>query len=190
MAATLTAVQLAIKNGLIAEPTQSVIDAITGRNDSFLASWCNELHPSVKAWRATAPWLEVANVIDFAKYTPSAANLPVDITGLNKLMAILIKLTVQQNMALMMTAGVNAKDAGTMDALLDSVTAIPSGALGANTSPGGASGVNVATVLIRTATRGQVYAGGVDVTKGTVTAKVLVFEGRIETSDIGLMFNP
>ena len=75
-----------------------------------------------------ASWEAIQNAIEYAKYTPSTANTPIDTTGTNKLLAILIKLTVQQNMLIGMHQRLDATDSGTITALLDTVTGIPSGA--------------------------------------------------------------
>ena len=71
--------------------------------------------------------------------------------------------------------------------LRDAVIAIPSGAAGANVTAGGASGVNVLTPCTRPATRAEkllATASQPSDTTGTVTARVMGYEGDIGLSNI------
>ena len=76
--------------------------------------------------------------------------------------------------------------------LRDAVILVPSGAGGANTSPGGASGVNVLNVCVRTATRAELILAaasqGSDTTGG-VTARVLTWEGLLSGNDVSAARN-
>lgn len=151
----------------------------------LMAGWYNGPHATARAWNSRARWADIQGAIDYGKYTPAVANVPTDVAGTNRLLGILIKLTVQQNMLLGQAGMVDATDAGTVDAVIDSVTGIQSGAAGAVTSPGGASGVNAAQQMTRAATRCEAIYGGTDMTKGTITAKVLAWEGTIGEQEIG-----
>lgn len=185
MASNLTAPQLALlKTAINSETDPEFVGYRTNGQPSLMAEWFNRNHASVKAWDANASWEAIQNAIDYAKYTPSVANMPTDTPGLCRLVGILIKLTVQQNMLIGMQSRVDATDGGTVDALLDTVIQVQSGASGATTSPGGASGVNVANALTRPATRAEAVFGGSDVVKGTVTAKVLSRQGPLNDEDI------
>lgn len=174
----------ALKAAIAAETDPTFTSYRTNGQTTLMAAWLNQPHATVKAWDAAADWQSIANAINFAQYTPSAAQTPTDTAGLCKLLTILVKLNVQQNMLLAHRDALNARDTGNIDALLDSVTDIQSGNNGALRHPGGASGVNVANQLVRAAKRGEVVFGGGDVTKGTVTAKMLAYEGDIADTDI------
>lgn len=182
---TLDAAQLAtLRTAINSEVDAEFVSYRTNGQTPLMTAWLNRPHASVKAWDAAADWQSIANAISFAQYTPSAAQTPTDIAGLCKLLTILIKLTVQQNMLLAHRDTLNARDTGNIDALLDTVTDIQSGNNGALRQPGGTSGVNAANQLVRPAKRGEVVFGGSDVVKGTVTAKMLTREGDITDSDI------
>lgn len=182
----LTTAQLqTLKAAILAETDQEFAGYRANGQTGLMAQWLNGNHATVKAWDANASWEAVQNAIDYAKYTPSAANTPTDAAGTNRMLAILLKLAVQQNMLIGMQQRIDATDTGTVDALLDTVMAVPAGAGGALVAPGGASGVNVAAALTRPATRAEAIFGGQDVTKGTVTAKMLTRPGSITDADIG-----
>lgn len=80
--------------------------------------------------------------------------------------------------------GIDARDDGNVDALIDTVTAVYTLSGSGTAAPGGASGVNVANRLARAARRGELVFGGTDRTDGTVTAKVLTWEGLLNADDI------
>jgi hypothetical protein len=63
--------------------------------------------------------------------------------------------------------------------LRDAVVAVPAGAGGSNVSPGGVSGATVLNACVRDALRIEAILAGGDATTGTVTAKLLGFEGAI-----------
>lgn len=182
---TLTAPQLqALKTAVNTETDPVFAGYRANGQNTLMADWFNQPHASVKAWDKNASWESIQNAIDYAKYTPAVANMPTDTAGLCRLMGILLKLMVQQNMLIGMQARVDGTDSGTVDALLDTVVQVQSGVGGAATSPGGSNGVNVANTLTRAALRGEAVFGGSDVTKGTVTAKVLAREGWLQDIDI------
>lgn len=186
---SLTPQQLpALKAAILAETDTTFVGYRNSGATGAMADWYNEAHATTKGWNQAADWAEVFNAIDAAKYTPTAANIPADTAGTNRMLAILLKLQVQQNLLLALPT-VDARDAGTVDAILDSVVQVPSGAAGALTAPGGANGVNVANKLVRPALKGEAIYGGQDVTKGTVTAKVLTYEGKITNEDVVAAIN-
>lgn len=149
-----------------------------------MAEWLNGNHASQLAWDSSSNWSEIQNAIDYAKYTPATANIPTDIAGLCKLMAIMIKLTVQQNMLLGMVNGVNATNAGLVSAILDTTIQIPAGVGGAVVSPGGAAGVAVATVMARKASKAEALFITTTPTFGGVTAALLSWEGTVTSNDV------
>lgn len=173
-----------LKSAITAETDPTFVGYRTSGSVGLMAQWYNQPHATAKAWHTAAQWYDIANAIDWSKYTPATANIPTDTAGTNKLLAILIKATVQQNMIIAMQSGVDATDGGTIDGLLDTVVQVPAGAAGANVNPGGTGGVNVANVLARTALKGEFVFGGTDVVKGTVTAKILNLPGELYDQDI------
>lgn len=185
MATDLTTPQLqALKAAINAETDPAFVGWRTNGQVPLMAGWFNGAHPTAKAWDKNASWEAIQNAIDYAKYTPGIANMPSDTAGLCRLVGVLIKLTVQQNLLIGMQSRVDATDGGTIDAILDGVVQVQSGAGGAIVAPGGANGVNVANAMTRAATRGEAVFGGSDVTKGTVVAKVLTREGQLTDEDI------
>lgn len=181
----MTPTQLAtLKAAILAETDPTFVGYRTNGQTTLMADWYNQPHATVKAWNRQAVWQDIANAIDFAKYTPSSANTPTDTAGTNRLLAILIKLAVQQNMLLMTQTSFDAVDTGNRAALMDTVTQVPSGASGNTVNPGGPQGSLVAAVITRPALRGEVVFGGTDVAEGSVTAKVLNREGQVTDTDI------
>jgi hypothetical protein len=97
--------------------------------------------------------------------------------------------TKQMNLQ-MMTQGrisLNCAKVNIRSGLRDAVISVPSGAGGANNAPGGASGVTVLNNCTRAATRVEkllaTASQGSDTT-GTVTARVMGFEGSVSDRDI------
>lgn len=182
----LTEAQLpALRAAIDAETDPEFVVYRDNGQTGLMAGWFNGPHASVRAWNSRARWADIQGAIDYGKYTPAVANMPTDVAGTNRLLGILIKLTVQQNMLLGQAGMVDATDPGTVDAVIDSVTSIQSGVGGAATAPGGASGVNAAQQMTRAATRCEAVYGGSYMTKGTVTALVLAWEGTIGEQEIG-----
>ena len=175
-----------LKAAIAAETDATFVGYRTNGQTGLMAAWFNGAHPSAKAWNSAARWADIGNAIDFSRYTPSVANMPSDTAGTNRLVGILIKLMVQQNLILLAgsAALMDATDTGNIKAVLDTVTGIQSGSAGAVQAPGGALGVNVANALTRAATRGEAVFGGTDYTDGNVTAKLLTREGDITESDV------
>ncbi|MDO9313388.1 MAG: hypothetical protein Q7T97_02445 [Burkholderiaceae bacterium] len=138
--------------------------------------------PAVNVWRTEAPVADIIDAINWAQYTPVDV---VDATSIytNRLLAIQTKqMNLQMN--LQGRESVNASKVNIRAGLRDAVIAVPAGAGGAAVSPGGASGVNVLNACVRNALRVEAILAGADATTGTVTAKLLVFEGSVNYQDI------
>lgn len=138
--------------------------------------------PTFSVWRTDAPVNDIFDAIDATKYTPTDAP---DTTVLfqNRAIAIQIKQTNLQ----MLTQGKTSLDAGKANVrawLRDCVIALPSGASGASTSAGGASGVNVLNTCTRNARYIEKILAGSSATTGTVTANLLGFEGTVNYQDV------
>lgn len=139
----------------------------------------------MNVWKTNTDVNDIYDQIDFSKYTP--VDSP-DSTTLytNRAYAINIK---QMNLQTMLIGRsfLNTAKVIIRSSLRDAVIAVPAGTGGANVSPGGASGVNVLNTCTRLATRIEkllVNASQGSDTTGTVTARVMGFEGTIQPSDI------
>ncbi len=139
-------------------------------------------NPAVSVWRSDAPVQAIIDAIVWSNYTPNDAP-DNTATFTNRLLAIQTK---QMNLQLMLQGRetLNANNPSLRLGLRDAVINVPSGAGGAATSPGGASGVNVLNKMVRTATRGEAILAGSDSTTGTVTAKMLGCEGSVSSDDV------
>lgn len=180
-----TAQLLLLKAGILAETDPEFVAMRTAGATGAMAIWLNGPHPTAKVWSPQASWEVVQNAIDYSKYTPSAANLPTDIAGLCRLVAIFIKLTVQQNMLIGMVNGVNARRDSNVKALLDTVTQIPSGASGNNVNPGALNGANVAAAISRPAKRAEaLFINSTSTNGGVTAANNLSFEGSLSDADV------
>jgi hypothetical protein len=150
-----------------------------------------EAVPAFVVWRTDAPIDGILDAIDLTKYTPidvpSTADLPATSAAwLNRSQNILVK----QGNLILLTQGrdtLNTAKVSIRNGLKDAVTGVPAGAGGAGTAPGGASGSTVLTACLRNAKRIEkllaTASQGSDQT-GTVTARVMGFEGSISPQDI------
>ena len=138
--------------------------------------------PVVTLWRTDAPVADIFDAIDFTKYTPTDAP-DETVSKLTRSINLQIK---QINLQLLLQGRdrVNANKANVRNALRDAVISLPSGVGGASTSSGGASGATVLTACTRTALRGEGILAGADTTTGSVTAKLIGYEGQISLSDV------
>jgi hypothetical protein len=138
--------------------------------------------PSVNVWRTDAPVADISDAINWAQYTPVDA---VDSTAVytNRLLSIQTK---QMNLQMMLQGreSVNANKINIRAGLRDAVIAVPAGANGTAVSPGGANGATVLNACVRNALRVEAILAGADATTGTVTAKLLGFEGTVTYQDI------
>lgn len=138
--------------------------------------------PAVNVWRSDAPVADISDAINWLAYTPVDA---IDDTNIyqNRLLSIQTK---QMNLQLMLQGreSVNANKANIRAGLRDAVVSVPAGVNGAMVSPGGASGANVLNACVRNALRVEAILAGANATTGTVTAKLLGFEGTVTYQDI------
>lgn len=142
-------------------------------------------------WRTETPVTAILDGVDLAKYTPADVPLTTDLpaasaTWLNRSQNILIK----QGNLILLTQGREKLDTSKVtirNSVKDAITAIPAGVNGANTAPGGASGSTVMTACTRFATRIEkllaIASQGSDTT-GSVTARVMGFEGHISPNTV------
>lgn len=144
--------------------------------------------PAFKVWRTDTPVASIIDAINWANYTPNDAIADADSGDLlqRKNGRLLTSQTKQMNLQLMLQGRdkLDCSKATLRAGLRDAVILVPTGAGGANTSPGGASGVNVLNACTRAATEAEKILAGAQETTGTVTANVLGFEGKLTGQDV------
>lgn len=144
--------------------------------------------PAFTVWRTDAPVANIIDAVTWANYTPNDAVGGSDTDPLlsRKIGWLLTSQTKQMNLQLMLQGRdtLNCSKATLRAGLRDAVILVPTGAGGANTSPGGASGVTVLTACTRSATEGEKILAGALGQTGTVSANVLGFEGNLSPSDV------
>lgn len=141
--------------------------------------------PAFSVWRTDASVSDIYDGIDFSKFTPTDSP---EITGIYtaRALAIQIKQMNLQNM-LQGRDRINMAKVTIRSSLRDAVIQIPSGTAGVFVSAAGASGVNVLSAGPRNATRIEKLLATASLgsdTTGTVTARVMGFEGSISPQDI------
>ena len=184
----------ALRAACFADPTAAAFFVAPG-NASGLRSYLNGASAS-NAWRTDAPVEAILDAITFSNYTPNDAigGSDTDPTLTRKVGWLLTAQTKQMNLQLMLQgrATINAAKVNVRAGLRDAVIQVPTGAGGANTSPGGASGSTVLNNCTRPALRAEVMlaaASQASDTTGSVTARVLTFEGEVsEQEATALMF--
>lgn len=184
-----TAQQTQIRNAVIADQTLNALPH-TPDGAAAIAQALNLTDASnTQVWWSATPTANIINSITWANYTPNDAVPTSDaLTSaiwLNRCMAAQTKQINLQNMIVGQPT-LNTSLANVRAGLRDAVIQIPTGAGGAMTSPGGASGVTTLTACLRPtlATRAEkICSAGAQLT-GTVTADVLSFEGQIYYQDV------
>lgn len=152
-------------------------------NAFFIAAELSKVAaPAFSLWRTEAPTSAIFDAIDWPKYTPSDA---ADGTAIYTNRLLLIQ-TKQMNLQTMCQGRetVNANKASVRSGLRDATIGIPAGTAGANTTPGGAGGVNVLNALTRPALLIEKVLAGAQATTGTVTANLIGYEGGIGYQDV------
>jgi hypothetical protein len=170
--------EIANDAALASQPNNGVGEAAIAEALNALAA------PAFPVWRTNVQVQEIFDAINWALYTPVDL---VDGTGMHQERLLLIQ-TKQMNLQNMLMGRfvIDASKANVRAGLRDAVIQIPAGSLGANVSPGGASGANVLNVMTRNATRAEkvlILPGGV-VATGAVSASLLGFEGEITSTDV------
>lgn len=179
----LTTAQLqALKADIFADPALSSIPDSPDKPYAVAAAYSAAPQSPVSAWRSDASVTAILDAIDFSKYTPNDAPDSTT-TYLNR---ALLAQTKQMNLQLL-TMGretINTSRTTIRASLRDAVINVPTGAGGANTQPGGASGVNVLNACVRqTATRLENLFASTPVSTGTVSAAVLAVEGSLSPDE-------
>ena len=147
--------------------------------------------PAFSVWRTDVPVSDVFDSIDLSKYTPNDAVLSTDTDPVlsRKIGWLLTAQTKQMNVQMLLQGRdrLNCSRPNVRGGLRDAVIQLPTGAGGALTSPGGASGVTTLSACVRNATEAEkILAQPSDSsdTTGTVTARVLGFEGALSAADV------
>jgi hypothetical protein len=140
---------------------------------------------AMPVWQTRCPVSDIYDAIDWTKYTPTDA---AELTGIYTARALGIQIK-QMNLTNMLQGRneLNAAKVNIRLGLRDAVIQIPSDTSGAMVAAGGASGVNVLTACTRGANRIEkllVTASQGSDTTGSVTARVLGFEGVINYQDV------
>jgi len=145
--------------------------------------------PDFFVWRTDARVRDIFDAIDWAKYTPIDA---VDATNASIYTARLLAIQTKQINLQNMLVGRDTIDTSRVNiraGLRDAVIQLPSGAQGVATSAGGVSGVNVLNICVRKALRIErvlALASAPSDTTGTVTARIMGYEGQISYPDVEL----
>lgn len=183
MGSQLTPEQLqTLKAGILADP-ELAAEPMDSNGSFAIMNKLNMLaNPVVTAWRTDAPTSAIMDAIDWTKYTPTD-NADNTATYTNRLLLVQTKQMNLQNI-IVGRETVDASKANVRAGLRDSVIALPTGTNGASTSAGGASAVNVMNALTRPITRGEKIFMGAEVTTGTVTARLLTFQGDLTHFDV------
>jgi hypothetical protein len=187
---TLTPAQAAtLKAAINANPTWAAYP-LEGDGPFDLAAVLNQpASPAFSVWRTDAPVNAIVDAINWANYTPSEAIAASDPALSQQVARLLTIQTKQMNLQLMLQGreSLNCARPNVRAGLRDAVIQIPSGSGGASTSPGGASGVTVLNACVRNATEAEkIFAAQSQAsdTTGSVTARVMTFEGNLSASDI------
>lgn len=178
-----------LKAAIAANPTWNS-QPMTSAGALTIATALNQ--PSATTvWRTDVAVTEIIDAIDLSKYTPNDVVSGSDSgdTLHRKNGWLLTSQTKQMNLQLMLQGRdrLSCAKPNVRAGLRDAVIQLPTGAGGAATSPGGASGVTVLNVCTRLGTVGEITlaadAAGTDTT-GPVTARVMTFEGQISSQDV------
>lgn len=183
----------ALKTAITENPTWSAFPQTT---DGYiaLAQTLNQIAaPTFPVWRTEVPTTVVMDAIDFSKYTPTGAlddsTLSTQLIATQRQAQLLAIQTKQMNLQ-MMTQGRTTLDASKPNirgGLRDAVIQLPAGSNGAGVTAAGVSGVNVLNACTRSATEAEkilaTASRGSDTT-GSVTARVLGFEGFLSGQDV------
>ena len=183
----------ALKTAITGNPTWAAFPQTTDGYIALAQTLNQTAAPTFTVWRTEVPTTTIMDAIDFSKYTPNGAlddaTLSTQLIATQRQAQLLAIQTKQMNLQ-MMTQGRQTLDASKPNirsSLRDAVIQLPAGAGGAAVTAAGASGVNVLNACTRAATEAEkilaVASSGSDTT-GSVTARVLGFEGFLSGQDV------
>lgn len=176
----------ALRAACLADPGAQAFYVAPG-NAAGLQAYLNATS-GTNVWRTDAPVNAIVDAITWSNYTPADSVAAAEPALTQQAVRLLAIQTKQVNLQLMAQGRdtINASRPNVRGGLRDAVIQIPSGANGANTSPGGASGVNVMNACVRPGTRAEVFLAASSQssdTTGGVTARVMTFEGAVEETE-------
>jgi hypothetical protein len=188
----MTPAQLAaLKTAINATPAWS---SIPNNDDGHfgLAALLNQpASPALSVWRTDVPIADIIDAIDLSKYTPNDVVSGSDSGDAlhRKNGWLLTSQTKQMNLQLLLQGRdrLNCAKPNVRAGLRDAVIQLPTGAGGAVTAPGGTNGTAVLNMCVRNATEAEkvlVTASQASDTTGSVTARVLGYEGGVSPSDV------
>lgn len=187
---------LTLRNAINANPTWAAFP-LDGDGPTDLAAALNApATPAFLVWRTDCKSAAITDAINWATYTPTDTISEADTDpAVTRRVARLLMIQVKQmNLQIMLQGreSINTSLPNIRAGLRDAVILVPSGTNGANTSPGGASGVNVLSACVRNATEAErvlaTPSSGSDTT-GTVTARVMGFEGAVSPAQVAAARN-
>lgn len=167
-----------LHDAIFAETDPAFVELRNAGATGAMAEWYSATAtPDFLVWRTDAQVAGIINAISLDKYTPNDAPDGTT-TWTNRVLAAQTK---QLNLQLLLQGKttLDASKATVRAGLRDAVISVPTGAAGANTSPGGTSGVNVLNACTRKANRIEKLFSSGSETTGTVTASLLTYEGGI-----------
>lgn len=168
-----------LKAAVAAEP--SLATAINTGDDYAIAAWLNgAFSPTFYVWKTAVPMTDIFDNITWANFTPQDVPDGTQL-WLNRAMACQGK---QFNVQTILVGRdqINPSKSNLRAGLQDALTAIPSGASGANKSGGWTA---VVGVMSREASRAEkILATG---TGTLATPALLTFEGQVSANDASVM---
>lgn len=167
-----------LHDAIFAETDPAFVELRNAGATGAMAEWYSATAtPDFLVWRTDAQVAGIINAISLDKYTPNDAPDGTT-TWTNRVLAAQTK---QLNLQLLLQGKttLDASKATVRAGLRDAVISVPTGAAGANTNPGGTSGVNVLNACTRKANRIEKLFSSGSETTGTVTASLLTYEGGI-----------
>lgn len=181
---------LTLKAAINAETDPAVVAARAAGDNGTIANFFNG-NSAAAAWRTDAPVNDLLDAITWSNYTPNDAvgAADTDPTLSRKIGWLLTVQTKQMNLQLMLQGRdrINCAPPNVRAGIRDATIQLPTGAGGAATSPGGASGATVLARCTRIATRAELALAaasqGSDTT-GATTARVLTWQGRLTSDDV------
>lgn len=156
-------------------------------NEETIANYYNALS-ATSVWRTNTPAKEIADQIDWSKYTPVDSVPSINsLSGNGELHTFIARLLVIQTKQFNMQTLLPKETGATMDTskanirggLRDAVISLPAGASGASISAGGAGGANVLNACVRLARRVEALFASAPVATGPVSAGIMGWEGDI-----------
>lgn len=184
---------VSLRAAVFADPTAAAF--VTGGNAAGLRGYLNGAS-ATSAWHTYAPVSGLLDAINWAQYTPTDAVAGADTDPLlTRKIGWMLSIKIKQTNLQLMLQGrdtINCAPPNVRAGLRDAVIQVPSGAGGAATSPGGASGVTLLARCQRVATRAEIMlataAQGSDTTGG-LTSRVLTYQGDVsEVDSVRLIF--